>query len=580
MSSKPARGKSGQSGPGQVLARARALRAAGRLGEAAQILGPALHEAIGQRSQTVPDLVNELCFALLSIGQIEPAIQVAARAIRDYPQAPVGYFQMAQIRLAQIRPVDALAAADAGIARHPDDPFLHRVRGHALTQLERFQEAAGAFARYVAKFPGDVEARGEHADVLRKQGALLEARAEFEQALRLAPAHPRLLAGRIETLESMRLHDEASAALEQALRVAGTNGEVALAFGRLAPRLGRHAEAAVYLRGALRNSSAPPGTRSNLLIMLGSLLEHEGKYDEAFACYQQGNAAFGSMFPADEMLRAAQEIIREFDAERFAGALAGMQHSVEAGKQGPRPIYIIGMPRSGTSLTEQILASHTRVTGGGERPDIPAIVQHLHERLGATSPYPRVMAELTGPEVGKRWADIAGEYRGALRTLAEGREAVTDKNPINFLYAGLIALLNPHALIVHTMRHPLDNCLSCFTSRLGPGHFYVHDLNALSAAYRGYRLLMAHWHGLMPGRILDVQYEDLVRAPEANVRRLLDFAGLPFEEGCLRFHENKRLMRTASQDQVTRPIYDSSVGRWKRFERHLRPVAEALAEYL
>jgi len=579
MSAKPTRGKSGQSGAGQVLAQARALRAAGRFHEAAQILGPALQEAIGQRSQAAADVVNELCFALLSIGQIEPALQVAARAIRDCPQTPVGYFQMAQIRLAQIRPVDALAAADAGIARHPDDPFLHRVRGHALTQLERFQEAASAFARYLGRFPGDVEARGEHADVLRKQGALQEARVEFEQALRMAPAHPRLLAGRTETLESMRLYEEATAALEQALRVAGTNAEVALAFGRLAPRLGRHADAAACLRGALRSTSAPPGTRSNMLIMLGSLLEHEGKYDDAFACYQQGNSAFGSMFPADEMLRAAQEIISEFDSGRMARALAGIQHEENA--LGPRPIYIIGMPRSGTSLTEQILASHTQVTGGGERPDIPAVVQHLHERLGVMSPYPRVMAELSGSEVVKeKWAEIAGEYRGVLRALAAGREVVTDKNPINFLYAGLIALLNPRALFVHTMRHPLDNCLSCFTSRLGPGHFYVHDLKALAATYRGYRMVMAHWHELMPGRILDVEYEDMVRAPEASVRRLLDFAGLPFEEGCLRFHENKRLMRTASQDQVTRPIYDSSVGRWKRFERHLQPMAEALAEYL
>lgn len=559
----------------KALSQGRQCREQGRLQQAAEILGSATQAPGFAKQAAAPDVINELCFTLLSAGHAEAAADVALRAVAELPKTPVGYFQLAQVRLAQLRPAEALQAAREGLARHPEDLFLLRITGHSLLHLERFSEAADVLSRCASKRPGDIELTAELADAFRRQGNLEAALGHMEAGLQRAPAHPRLLAGKVETLESMRRVEEAAAALDVAIARSLPHVEVATAFARLARRLARQRDAIAYIDRVLNGGSLPPAARANLLLNRGNLLEDLMRWDEAFACYQEGNALFHQPAKAEQLVADARRIVEVCAPVRLAAWPSSRPVP-------PRPVFIVGMPRSGTSLVEQILASHPDVAAGGERPDIPELIRSLPSSLGAgAAGYPDVLRGVATSESAS--ASLTGmfdTYRHTISGLAGDRAVFVDKNPLNYFNVGLLAALLPDAKFIHTVRDPMDTCLSCYSSRLGPGHFYVHDLASLAGAYRAYRILMDHWRSIFPDRMLDLHYEALVRDPEVLVRRLLDFLSLPFIEGCLSFHRNPRLVRTASQDQVNRPLYDTSIGRWKRFDKQLASLRAAISDLI
>jgi hypothetical protein len=231
------------------------------------------------------------------------------------------------------------------------------------------------------------------------------------------------------------------------------------------------------------------------------------------------------------------------------------------------------MPRSGTTLVEQILASHPAVFGAGELLRVGEIAQRLPSALGSRLDYPLCLADFS-----QQAADAAAqEYLDYLQSLSGGEATrVTDKMPGNFMHLGLIDLLFPGARIIHCMRDPLDTCLSCYSQNFN-GHEYTHDLSHLGHFYRDYQRIMQHWRGVVRVPVLEVQYEALVEDPEPGSRRLIEFCGLPWDDSCLRFYENKRTVVTASYDQVRRPIYKTSTERWRNYERHIDPLKAALA---
>ena len=227
------------------------------------------------------------------------------------------------------------------------------------------------------------------------------------------------------------------------------------------------------------------------------------------------------------------------------------------------PVFIVGMPRSGTTLVEQIAASHPAVFGAGERDDIGALAGAQFP--GGTADLDAVAAGTLARTHLERMRDLAGE---ALR--------ITDKTPVNFLYLGLIALLFPRARIVHCRREARDVCLSCYFQNFVAGLPWATDLADLGRYHRAYRRIMDHWHQVLPLTILDVDYQDLVAAPEEGSRRIVDFLGLPWDDACLDFHRSRRTVRSAANWQVRRPIYATSVGRWKAYEPWLGPLLDAL----
>ena len=230
------------------------------------------------------------------------------------------------------------------------------------------------------------------------------------------------------------------------------------------------------------------------------------------------------------------------------------------------PVFVIGMPRSGTTLVEQILASHSQVHGAGELSTLRLLV----EGGGA---YPDACASASGDDL----ARLGQAYMARVAPLAQGKQRLVDKMPANFLYAGLIPLVLPGARIIHCRRDPVDTCLSCYTKLFSGEQRFTYDQTELGEFYRGYAKLMAHWRLVLPPeRFIEVDYEAVVDDLEGEAKRLVSFLGLPWEDACLRFHDSRRVVRTASVNQVRQPIYTTSKGRWQKYADHLGPLLAAL----
>jgi len=305
---------------------------------------------------------------------------------------------------------------------------------------------------------------------------------------------------------------------------------------------------------------------------LGKALEHRKDYSRAFSCYDKANRVQKRLleYSAEENRQFTDELIRNLIKDNLKGL---SRKSIDR----VTPIFVVGLPRSGSTLQEQILASHSQVEGTQELPYMPRLAKGMH--LGANplseTPYPQNIHTLTPDHIGaiaKRYLEQAETHR------LEKSSYFIDKLPNNFSHIGLILTCFPNAKIINTVRHPMDNCLGCFKQLWALGQHFTYSLEDLGHYYNDYHRLMKHWHQVFPGQILDVQYESVVDDLETNVRRVLDFCDLDFEESCLKFHETKRVVKTSSSEQVRKPIYRSALAYWKNFEEELQPLRAILGD--
>ncbi len=297
---------------------------------------------------------------------------------------------------------------------------------------------------------------------------------------------------------------------------------------------------------------------------LGKGLEDVGDYPRAFEHWLEGNALRRREVEYNETAyqRAFQAITERFDQsllDRFGGV----------GDPSPVPIFIVGMPRSGTTLVEQILASHPQVQAAGELSHLHRVASTVPDADGRVIAFPQSIARLDGDGFRR----MGQAYLASLPTLGDGKTRITDKMPTNFAYVGLLRLILPNARIIHTVRDPVDTCVSCFSRLFPAGVTFSYDLAELGCYYRWYHELMEHWRTVLPaGAMLDVVYEDVIDDLEAQARRLIDYCGLPWDDRCLRFHQTNRPIKTASNVQVRRSLYRSSLARWRRYEAYLEPL--------
>jgi len=449
-------------------------------------------------------------------------------------------------------------------------PLAHRGLGPALLALGRTQEAELAARHLIRVEPQSPQSWVTLAGVATRLMRQEEALEAYERAARLKPEEVglRMSIGHVQKTLGRRQDSENS--YKEALRMDPGRAEGYWSLADLKNYQFSDAEIAV-MRHLLVTDKRGNSNEAQLNFALGKALEQRGRFPEAFDHYLRGNALrrLDAPFDIDDFERRSERIRSFFNADFFA------RHRGSGDPSGA-PIFIVGLPRSGSTLLEQILASHSAVEGTMELPNILNIVSQFDDVTASRDGYPQTVATVPAAH----FSALGSRYIAETNPLRRGRERFTDKLPNNFSHIGLIHTILPNAVVIDARRHPLDACFSTFKQYFAEGQTFSYDLEVLGRYYRCYLSLMDHWERVLPGKVLRVTYEDLVRDPEPNIRQLLEHCGLDFEPACLNFHATKRSVRTASAEQVRQPIYTSGVGYWRNFANELEPLRRALGDSL
>jgi tetratricopeptide (TPR) repeat protein len=446
-------------------------------------------------------------------------------------------FELAVTLHSQQKPAPVLALMDRLLAQDPRDFACRSLKASAYNMLGETQRALALLAALLEDYPEHTKAWLNYGHVLRTAGQRAAAVRAYRKSIELLPTH----------------------------------GEAYFSLANLKTFRFEPAEVSA-MRAQLAREDLAEEDRWHLEFALGKEEEDAGRYAESFAHYARGNALRRARVLYDADATSAQvRATRELLTAQFFAARSGW------GSPAPDPIFIVSLPRSGSTLIEQILASHSAVEGTRELPDVPGFAYELGARPArpGENQYPQSLARLTRVQLaafGQRYLEQTRPHR------LLGRAHFIDKMPNNFMNIGLIHLMLPRARIIDARRHPLGCCFANFKQHFQMGLHFTYNLEELGRYYRDYVELMAHYDAVLPGRIHRVHYEHLVANPEREVRRLLEYCGLRYEEGCLRFHENERVVQTASSEQVRQPLYSEGVDQWRNYEPWLGPLKTVLGE--
>ena len=568
-------------------------------------------ETLRQRTQSAPKDAGAwrlLADLLGLVGDDEAADAAHLRAIGAGVNDPVLAKAALALRSEQLAVAESLLRER--LKAQPTDVAAIRMLAEVGGRLGRYEDAAALLERCLELSPSFHEARRAYAQVLLRQERPGEALAHADQLMALDAANPNHLMLKASVLG--RLGDPAGAialyedvlarhprqpkgwmSYGHALKTLGRQADGIAAYRRAleqAPQLGevwwslanlktyRFGDADVAtMRAQLARADLSDDDRLHLQFALGKALEDAGDYAASFVAYERGNAIRKAQLrhSADDTHDLAVRSQRVFTAAFFT-ARRGV------GCQARDPIFIVGLPRAGSTLIEQILASHSMVEGTMELPDLLTIVRRLdwpsgQKRNDEVGRYPEVLAELSTAE----FAALGEAYLASTRIQRNsGRPLFIDKLPNNFMHVGLIQLILPNATIIDARRHPLGCCLSGFKQHFARGQAFTYDLEGIGRYYRDYVALMSHYDAVLSGRVHRVIYERMVADTDGEVRRLLEHVGLPFEEACLSFWKTERAVRTASSEQVRQPIFDEGLDHWRNFEPWLGALKAALGPVL
>jgi len=477
---------------------------------------------------------------------------------------------LAAVSLTVSRGQDALRLLRHALKQSAHLPLAWRGLCQTLVDLGRLPEAETAVRHLLKMEPENSKNWVLLGRVLTRLMRQADAVPVFEEALRLNPGEVRLHLSLGHLHKTLGRRRDCEAAYKACLALDPTFGEAYSSLADLKNYVFSDAEIRA-MQALLKGDGGDDADQAQLHFALGRAFEQQKNYPLAFSHYSIGNARRRKTVPFDIVgfEDKTRRVKQCFDGAFFADR-AG------SGCPDAAPIFVVGLPRSGSTLVEQILASHSRVEGTFELPNVLTIVREFDHRNPRHDAYPEAVLGVPRDE----FAKLGSRYIEETEPLRSGRPHFIDKMPNNFSHVGLIHAMLPKALIVDVRRHPMDACFSTFKQYFAEGQSFSYDLGDLGRYYRCYLELMDHWDEVLPGKVLHVSYEALVRDPEANIRRLLTHCGLQFEAACLAFHETKRSVRTASAEQVRQPLYASGVGYWKHFEAELEPLKHALGDAL
>ena len=481
-----------------------------------------------------PDTLDNLALAVKDLERLDEAAELLRRAIIIEARSDKLHLHYGTVLLDQDKIDEAAAACERALALNANNHDAVNLMGRVAFARGDLDAALVHYRRALALKPDLADAHNNLGNVLKELGQLAEAEQAYLEAIRLDPSI--------------------------------TGVYVNLADSKKFSSGDPHLAAMEAL--AVKTDGLSKADRMQLDFGLGKAYADLKDYRRSFEHLLAGNARKRETIAYDEKAALAlfDRIEAVFTRELIAARSGG-------GDPSSMPIFVLGMPRSGTTLVEQIIASHPVVHGAGELQALNEVVLAVRGPDGNTIPYPEFVPALDGPAL----QQIGAQYVASVHRLAQGHSRLTDKMPSNYYFAGLIHLALPNAKIIHTIRDPVDTCVSCFSKLFSAEQNHTYDLAELGRYYRRYQRLMACWHRVLPReRILDVRYEEVVADLEGQARRIMAFCGLPWDARCLSFHKTERPVRTASATQVRKPIYNSAVGRWRLYEEQLGPLLQAL----
>jgi tetratricopeptide (TPR) repeat protein len=542
---------------------------------------------------------NNLGMALHALGRLQEAAAHYEKALALKPELAGAHCNLGSLRRIRGRPEAAVAHYEQALLGAPDDAQAHCNLGNALNALGRCREAMAHYTRALAIKPDFAKAHNNLGNLLQRLGSPKQAMVHYHQALAIVPDYAAAHCNLGSALLSLNRSTDAMLHYEKALVINGDLAEAHHGVGIALQALGELEEAFAAFERATR--LAPRRTDFHLALAqckrfttddprlaaietlardmsalsddnqialhfaLGKAYADLAQHQRAFAHLATGNALKRRRTTYDEA-----QTLRRFEELRATFTPELMQAYRGAGDPSAVPLFVVGMPRSGTTLIEQILSSHSHVFGAGEISDFRESIPNVNANEAMIA-VPQ--AVLSAPAL----RQLAASYLDRIRSAAPTVDRIVDKMPANFALVGLIHLALPNARVIHALRDPIDTCLSCFSILFVDEQPYAYDLGELGRYYRGYRALMDYWRTLLPPDILlEVRYEDLVYDLEGQARRILAHCGLPWEKTCLDFHQTRRSVRTASCVQVRQPIYHGSVGRWRPYANQLKPLLQAL----
>lgn len=539
--------------------------------------------------------------ALQELGEMDEAVTNYHKALQIKPDFVEAHYNLG-VALQELGKLDeAIASYHKALTVKPDFAEVHCNLGIALQKLGKLDEAVACYHAALQIKPNFVEAHSNLGSVLQKQGKLGEAIASYHKVLQIKPDYAEVHCNLGSLLQQLGKLDKAVASYHKALQIKPDFAEAHNNLSNALMDLGRQDEAIASCHKALAvkpdyavahrhlslmkkfveydddikameqaNTRPDIGDpqRMHLSFALGKSFEDLHQYKKAFDFYLTGNTIKRGTFEysIESVARTMEDLKELFTTEFFN------RHKT-TGVSDDTPVFILGMPRSGTTLVEQILASHENVYGAGELNHLSRIVASRFTGVGDAK-----LSESLAQASADDFSDAGREYINLIRENIDSAKFITDKMPLNFHRIGIIKLMLPRAKVIHYCRDPRDTCLSIFKNYFpADGNRYAYDLRELGQYYNLYRDLMAHWHKVLPDFIYDIHYEDIVADQEEQSRSLITHCGLEWDDACLEYYNSDRVVKTASASQVRKPMYKSSVQSWKRYEKGLAPLLDVLA---
>ncbi len=509
---------------------------------------------------------------LIAEGKILKAEALCRSFLQKHPRHVEAMRLLAEIGVQLGILDDAEFLLESAVDFEPDNVQVRLDYIQVLRKRQKFELALAQAQRLHEGAPDNPLFKSHYAIESMQTGSYDRALALFEEILESQPDDPLVLTSRGHALKTMGRHDEAVASYRRATDRKPDHGDAWYGLANLKTFKFLADETAAMEREEARGNLTL-ADRIHLCFALGKAHEDAKRYGEAFAYYERGNA-----LKCAQTRYTPEHMEEEFAAQKRHCSRALLDARANGGHAAHDPIFIVGLPRAGSTLLEQILASHSQVDGTLELPNILSLAHRLRGRnkLNDRDRYPRILGEMSAADLEK----LGAEYIETTRIHRAGAPFFTDKMPNNFRHIGLIKMILPNARIIDARREPMACCFSGFKQLFAEGQEFTYGLDEIGRYYRGYVDLMRHWDDVLPGEILRIEYEDVVADLESQVRRILDFCGLAFEAGCVDFHQTDRAVRTASSEQVRQPINSAGLEQWRHFEAHLDPLKAALGDAL